>query len=209
MILVPVSYAVFIANRRWRWRLLVAVLAGAAIPYGILGLFNWHAFGAPWRTGYSLTDESSAFEPEFILENLRIYLPEFFGIVIGPVGAFALLGPPLPAAPGSFLVCLAAADAAALPVLLLGAGRGGNRRHAVSDAALSRDDSAGAAGAAAGFSGGRQRPVAVFALALLVLVQGLWGFSRILRMAEPKAGNDYQYAFLLEALRSRLPTVRW
>lgn len=204
MILVPVSYAVFIANRRWRWRLLVAVLAGAAIPYGILGLFNWHAFGAPWRTGYSLTDESSAFEPGFILENLRIYLPEFFGIVIGPVGAFALLVHRFRLRRGVFWCVWL------LPTLLLylcyywapdGEGTGAMRflmplfpaTILLALLALRR------------ILGRSPRPVAVFALALLVLVQGLWGFSRILRMAEPKAGNDYQYAFLLEALRSRLP----
>ncbi len=204
MILVPAAYALFVANRRFRRRLLIAVLAGAAVPYGILGLFNWHAFGAPWRTGYSLTDESSAFELRFIWENLRVYLPEFFGIVIGPVGVLALLVHRFRWRRGLFW------GAWLLPTLLLylcyywapdGEGTGAMRflmpvfpaAILLTLLALRR------------ILGRTPRPAAVFALSLLVLVQGLWGFSRILRMAEPKAGGDYQYSFLLESLRNRLP----
>lgn len=91
LILVPTAAALLFARKTKRWILLAGLAAGAAIPFGAMALFHWHAYGAPWRSGYSLTDESSAFVPSFILSNLRIYVPEFFLSVVGPLGAFALL----------------------------------------------------------------------------------------------------------------------
>ena len=91
LILIPAAAAFLFARKRRRRNLLIGLAAGAALPYGALALFHWHAYGAPWRSGYSLTDESSAFVPSFILDNLRVYVPEFFISVIGPLGAFALL----------------------------------------------------------------------------------------------------------------------
>ena len=91
LILIPAAAAFLFTRKRRRRNLLIGLAAGAALPYGALALFHWHAYGAPWRSGYSLTDESSAFVPSFILDNLRVYVPEFFISVIGPLGAFALL----------------------------------------------------------------------------------------------------------------------
>lgn len=91
LILVPLAYAFFLAPKRWRWRLLAATALGAAIPYAALALFHWQAYGAPWRSGYSLTSESSAFSWRFLWQNLQIYLPEFFTLMIGPAGVLALL----------------------------------------------------------------------------------------------------------------------
>ncbi len=91
LILVPTAAAFLFARKTKRRNLLLGLAAGAAIPFGAMALFHWHAYGAPWRSGYSLTDESSAFVPSFLLSNLRIYVPEFFLSVIGPLGAFALL----------------------------------------------------------------------------------------------------------------------
>ena len=71
---------------------LAALAAGAAVPFCVLALFLWQAYGAPWRTGYSLTDESSSFELRFVWDNLLIYLPEFFMLVVGPGG---LAAPPM------------------------------------------------------------------------------------------------------------------
>ena len=91
LILVPLAYAAFLAPRPWRRRLLAATALGAAIPCAALALFHWQAYGAPWRSGYSLTSESSAFSWRFVWENLQIYLPEFFTLMIGPAGVIALL----------------------------------------------------------------------------------------------------------------------
>lgn len=91
LILVPTAAAFLFARRRKRRNLLLGLAAGAVLPFGAMALFHWYAYGAPWRSGYSLTDESSAFVPSFILSNLRIYVPEFFLSVIGPLGTFALL----------------------------------------------------------------------------------------------------------------------
>lgn len=91
LILVPLAYAGFLAPKRWRWKLLAATALGAAVPYAALAAFHWQAYGAPWRSGYSLTSESSAFSWRFLWQNLQIYVPEFFTLMIGPAGIIALL----------------------------------------------------------------------------------------------------------------------
>jgi len=91
LILVPLAFGFLFLRGRRRWTVLGALCAGAAVPYAGLALFHWMAYGAPWRSGYSLTDESRAFEPRFIWTNLQIYLPEFFVTVLGPMGVLSLI----------------------------------------------------------------------------------------------------------------------
>lgn len=60
-------------ERRLRVAHGIAMGLGAALPLGALA---WHGqvhFGAPWRTGYSLTDESVAFSGAYFRENALHY----------------------------------------------------------------------------------------------------------------------------------------
>lgn len=205
LILVPAAYAYWLVPRRWRWKLLAALALGAAVPYAALALFHWQAFGAPWRSGYSLTSESSAFSPRFIVQNFQIYLPEFFTIAVGPMGVLALLAwrlrwrwacfwgmwllptfllylmyywAPDGESTGAmrFLVPLVPA---VLLLALLSLRRLVQRIGRLKAAALT--------------------------LVLLFSLQGVWAWTRITRFGEPRYASDLQRAFVIEAVRQRVP----
>lgn len=205
MIFVPAAFAVLFTRGARRWRVLAALAAGAAVPFCVLALFLWQAYGAPWRTGYSLTDESSSFELRFVWDNLLIYLPEFFMLVVGPVGLAALPGwrwrwrravfwavwilptfllyltyywAPDGESTGAMRFLMPLMPAVFLLALL------GLRRLL----RLLPD-----------------RRLAASALALLIAVQGIWGVTRITRLCEGKAANDLQYLVLLEAMKNHIP----
>ncbi len=205
MIFVPAAYALLLIPGRWKWKTLCSLGLGAAIPYAALALFHWQAYGAPWRSGYSLTSESSAFAPEFMFENLLIYLPEFFLLVIGPVGIFALLLWHfhwkraafwcvwlLP----TFLLYLAyywAPDGEStgamrflmplLPALIV-----------LSLLSLRRIR----------FRLGSRAAVAV-TFVFLIALQGVWSWTRITRMMEPRAVNDLQRQVQVENAIAKIP----
>jgi len=49
---VALVMTLYVARRR-QWRLTLAFVAGGAAMAGLLGLYNWHCFGAPWQLSYS------------------------------------------------------------------------------------------------------------------------------------------------------------
>lgn len=69
LLLLPVLF-VAVQNLGWkkhRWVAALATLLGWAIPIGALALICWHAFGEPWRTGYSLCKEDTGFGLKYFL----------------------------------------------------------------------------------------------------------------------------------------------
>lgn len=205
LIFVPLAYALFLAPKQWRWRLFFATAAGAAIPYAALAWFHWQAYGAPWRSGYSLTSESGAFSCRFIWQNFQIYLPEFFGLMIGPVGVLALFawrfrwrracfwGAWLLPTFVLYLMYYWAPDGESvgalrfltplLPAMIL-----------LSLLSLRRLFAAI----------GRRLPV-LATLALLLTLQGVWAWTRITRLGEQRFAGDLQKAVLVETLRQHVP----
>ncbi|MGI9625187.1 MAG: ArnT family glycosyltransferase [Longimicrobiales bacterium] len=70
----PLLFAAFFAPsgpaRRKGWQ---AALAGFAIPTLALLLYHWYAYGAPYRTGYALTNEQTAFSLNQVTSSLTFY----------------------------------------------------------------------------------------------------------------------------------------
>lgn len=73
-------------------------LLGAAIPLGALALHNQLAYGAPWYTGYRLTNEQSGFSWAWFEQHLESYVDAlmtggaglYFGLaMVGMGGMFA------------------------------------------------------------------------------------------------------------------------
>lgn len=67
-------------------------LAGVAVPWGLMGLFNWLAFGAPWVTGYRLTGEQMGFSWAKLTEHAGLYLTGLSGTGLGPAFGLGVLG---------------------------------------------------------------------------------------------------------------------
>lgn len=205
LIFVPAVYACVLTPKHWRWKLLAALAAGAAIPYAALACFHCLAYGAPWRSGYSLTSESGAFSPRFLLQNFQIYLPEFFTLVVGPMGVLALLtwrfrwkqalfwGTWLLPTFGLYLMYYWAPDGESTgamrflvplaPAVILLAMLSLRRL-------LQRIGN---------------RKAAVVTLVLLFGLQGVWAWTRITRFGEQRYAADIQRAFLVECARQRIP----
>lgn len=205
LILVPLAYAFWLAPKRWRWKLLAATALGAAVPYAALALFHWQAYGAPWRSGYSLTSESSAFSWRFVWQNLQIYVPEFFTLMIGPAGIIALLAWRIRRRQALFwglwllptfvlyLMYYWAPDGESvgalrfltplLPAVILLA--------LLSLRRLVRAVHRGI-------------PL-LLTVGLLLAVQGFWAWTWITRMGEQRFASDLQNAVLVETLRQHIP----
>jgi len=205
LILVPLAYAGFLAPKRWRWKLLAATALGAAVPYAALALFHWQAYGAPWRSGYSLTSESSAFSWRFVWQNLQIYVPEFFTLMIGPAGIIALLAWRVRRRQALFwglwllptfvlyLMYYWAPDGESvgalrfltplLPAVILLA--------LLSLRRLVRAVHRGV-------------PL-LLTVGLLLAVQGFWAWTWITRLGEQRFASDLQNAVLVETLRQHIP----
>ena len=206
LIFIPLAYALFLIPGRRKWLLALAVCFGAAIPYAALAWFHTQAYGAPWRSGYSLTSESSAFEWKFIPANFLIYVPEFFMGVVGPLGVFALAVWRLRWRRAIFWSIWI------LPTFVLylmyywapdGEGTGAMRflcplvpaviLFAVLSLRRLREKILPYRGAF------------FVSLGLLLLLQSIWGWTRITKMGEPKAAGDLQRAVVVESVRQHIP----
>ena len=206
LIFIPLAYALFLLPGRRKWELAAAVCLGAAIPYAALAWFHLQAYGAPWRSGYSLTSESSAFELKFIPANFLIYVPEFFMGVVGPLGVFALAAWRLRWKRAVFW------SVWILPTFVLylmyywapdGEGTGAMRflcplvpavilLAMLSLRRLRRTVLP-------------YRGACIFSLILLLILQTVWGWTRITKMGEPKAAGDLQRAVVVETMRQHIP----
>ncbi len=207
MIFVPISFVLLFSQGRRRWLRLIVLLLGAAIPFTVLALFHWRAYGAPWSTGYGLTEESSSFELKFAWTNFLIYLPDFFSYVVGPIGVVGLLGlrfrhrwrrtvfwsiwilptfllyltyywAPGGNGTGTMRFLMPIMPPAFLLILLV------LRRQL----RLLPD-----------------RNCRIIALVCLLVIQGIWGFTRITTFCEGKAANDLQNLVLLESMKNHIP----
>ncbi len=68
-------------------RALFGFLAGMALPLALLGVYNMVAFGSPLTTGYSLSEEQSAFGLSYLGTNSGI----FFTGLLSDMGAHVIL----------------------------------------------------------------------------------------------------------------------
>lgn len=68
------------------------LLLSAAIPCILLLLRNQYAFGAFWRTGYSLTGEQTGFGLEYMAQKAGLYVVELMSRGAGLFFAFGLVG---------------------------------------------------------------------------------------------------------------------
>jgi len=76
LFLVPFGvYVLFSPPRdaRW-WRSVISGLACASIPLVLLAIRNQGAFGAFWRTGYSVSGEQTGFGPGYFVRHVIPYL---------------------------------------------------------------------------------------------------------------------------------------
>ena len=75
-------HAVLTARKR-DWRSLVAFAAAAGAPLVALAVRNHYAFGAFWRTGYSLTNEQTGFGLDYFVQHSVQYLENIPGAGMG------------------------------------------------------------------------------------------------------------------------------
>ena len=75
-------------ERRIRWGYL-AMAVGVLIPIGALFWHNQVGFGAFWKTGYSLTNEQTAFSPGYFIQHSVAYIRGLHG---EGAGLFFFLG---------------------------------------------------------------------------------------------------------------------
>jgi len=73
-------------HRRTLWW----AVAGAGVPLVLLSVYNTVAFGSPWRTGYALTNEQTAFGLSLIPSHLGFYLTSL--LAQPALAAFSVFG---------------------------------------------------------------------------------------------------------------------
>lgn len=105
------AYALWSAPSVQRRRALAWVVAGAALPLGLLAGWQWATFGSPVRTGYSLTLESAAFSLRYLAGNVPRYgAGLLFGagppVVLGGLGMLWMANHPRWRARGWLLLAL-------------------------------------------------------------------------------------------------------
>lgn len=79
---------------RQSWRSLFAFVIGAMIPIACLLVRNQLAFGAFWKTGYTLSHEQTAFAFDSLLRKALPYLGRVVGEGTGLVAAVGLIAMP-------------------------------------------------------------------------------------------------------------------
>jgi len=86
-------FMLFVAGTdRKIWRSLIVALVGVLIPIGFLCVHNHIAFGAFWKTGYSLTNEQTGFGWQYFVRNAIPYLKNLQGEGVGPLFGLGLVG---------------------------------------------------------------------------------------------------------------------
>ncbi len=90
MLIPPILYGLLFLRKKRLW-ILGAFVCGIAAPYLFLCWFHWSAFGSPFATGYSLTNEQSGFALSYFWTNLRLYIPAVISDGTGLVTCLALI----------------------------------------------------------------------------------------------------------------------
>ncbi|MFO0910143.1 MAG: glycosyltransferase family 39 protein [Isosphaeraceae bacterium] len=86
LFLAPALYLVATAWRRsWGVRSLIAGTIAACLPMAALAARNQHAFGAFWRTGYSISGEQTGFGPGYFVRSFLPYI-----LLTVSIGAFVV-----------------------------------------------------------------------------------------------------------------------
>ena len=88
----PIMLWLLLPDERHGGRPITAWLAGLALPLAGLAAYHWVAFGHPLRTGYSWTQEQTAFSASYFLHNLRYYVPAIMTDGIGPLFILSCCG---------------------------------------------------------------------------------------------------------------------
>lgn len=91
LLLPPLVHSLLTLRGKQLLRLL-GFAAGAAVPGLALAVFHTQAYGAPWRTGYAMTQEQTGFSWEYFLPNLRLYTTGILDHGSGPFTLFACIG---------------------------------------------------------------------------------------------------------------------
>lgn len=91
LVVPPLLWLWWRGGERWRTDV-VALLAGLALPGAFLAAYHWTAFGSPFATGYSLTEEQSAFALANIGHHLGQYCRAIAADVVGPLVVLSLCG---------------------------------------------------------------------------------------------------------------------
>lgn len=90
-----VAAAIFVLMN-WRpadgYRSLFAGILAACVPMGALAVRNQRAFGAFWRTGYSVSGEQTGFALSYFVRYALPYIAMLFGIGVFVVWIFGLRG---------------------------------------------------------------------------------------------------------------------
>ena len=84
--------ALIVLTKREAWKSALAGLAAAAVPIVALLVHNQFAFGAFWRTGYSLTNEQTGFSWDYFTSHAVSYLETLSGGGAGVLFGIGLAG---------------------------------------------------------------------------------------------------------------------
>jgi len=68
------------------------LMAGALLVFVPMGIYQWIALGSPFRTGYSLTNESTAFSVKWMWQHTPLLVRQMFETGFLPVGVTGLVG---------------------------------------------------------------------------------------------------------------------
>ncbi|MFQ5905930.1 MAG: ArnT family glycosyltransferase [bacterium] len=95
-VLFIVAFAVYVLldlpTRQVSWRSILAAVVGCGIPIGMLCLRNQTAFGAFWRTGYSLSSRPPRFGFSYLAHHLPLYLQKLVFEGVGLVFVVGIVG---------------------------------------------------------------------------------------------------------------------
>ena len=79
-------------NNRKAWSSAAVAIIGATIPIACLMVHNQIAFGAVWKTAYSLTDEQVGFSLDYFSKNISFYLKNILLYGAGLLWIFGIAG---------------------------------------------------------------------------------------------------------------------
>ncbi len=69
----------------------LVAIAGFGLPVAVLAAINWHAFGAPWRTGYWFCREQTGFSLQYLISGAHLF-PSHQGNWLTVIEQFENLG---------------------------------------------------------------------------------------------------------------------
>jgi hypothetical protein len=95
-VLFGLGIAVFILLHFYKnkkaWPSVSTAVIGAAIPMICLLAHNYIAFGAMWKTAYSLTQEQTGFSVDYFAQNIGPYLKHIVLFGAGPLSILSIVG---------------------------------------------------------------------------------------------------------------------